>query len=673
MSFKYLFTPHQIRGLEIVNRIYSSAHQTIMAENGVPGERMAAYHEARARGGAGLIIMESSRPCRDDVSAGYYIDSSTDACIPGYKMVADAVHRHDCKVFAQVNHGGRIAYTHDGMRQVPHGPSLVPDPRFHCMPRVMSTEYIQTLVEAFAQASRRIIEAGLDGVELVASHGMLMAQFLNPLTNFRDDYYGGTAENRFRFVSECIFETRKLIGSDKIIGMRISADEHEPDGIDAPAWLQICKRLSEEAELDFINVTVGSMMGPGGSIHVVPPMEIEHAYTAPQAGQIKAVVDKTIMVAGRINQPQLAEQILAAGQAHMCGMTRAMISDPEMPNKAKAGNLDGIRACIGCNQTCIGHYHMGVPISCIQNPLSGRELILGNHAQAETPRKVLVVGGGPGGMKAASVAAERGHNVTLCERAAELGGQALLAQLLPKRSEFGGIIENLSYELDLAGVDIQLNTTVTKDYVENSNFDVVIIATGATPFRPDKDLVMEISEDVHAVDAWQVLRDEVEVGANVVIADWRCDWIGVGLAEKLARDGCSVKLCINGETLGQNLQLYLRTYWAGVIHKLGVRVIPYARLFAAIGDTVYFYHNGSGEPILCEGTDTLVIAQGHKPETSLEQAIYGLDIEIHLVGDCLSPRSAEEAIYEGLMAARNVSDGNLLDHASQGRRFSAGA
>ncbi len=673
MPFKHLFTPHQIRGLEIVNRIYSSAHQTIMAENGVPGERMAAYHEARARGGAGLIIMESSRPCRDDVSAGYYIDSSTDACIPGYKMVADAVHRHDCKVFAQVNHGGRIAYTHDGMRQVPHGPSLVPDHRFHCMPRVMSTEYIQTLVEAFAQASRRMIEAGLDGVELVASHGMLMAQFLNPLTNFRDDYYGGTAENRFRFVSECIFETRKLIGSDKVIGMRISADEHEPDGIDAPAWLQICKRLSEEAELDFINVTVGSMMGPGGSIHVVPPMEIERAYTAPQAGQIKAVVDKTIMVAGRINQPQLAEQILAAGQAHMCGMTRAMISDPEMPNKAKAGNLDGIRACIGCNQTCIGHYHMGVPISCIQNPLSGRELTLGNHPQAETPRKVLVVGGGPGGMKAASVAAERGHNVTLCERAAELGGQALLAQLLPNRSEFGGIIENLSYELDLAGVDIQLNTTVTKDYVENSNFDVVIIATGATPFRPDKDLVMEISEDVHAVDAWQVLRDEVKVGANVVIADWRCDWIGVGLAEKLARDGCSVKLCINGETLGQNLQLYLRTYWAGVIHKLGVQVIPYARLFAAIGDTVYFYHNGSGEPILCEGTDTLVIAQGHKPETSLEQALCGLDIEIHLVGDCLSPRSAEEAIYEGLMAARNVSDGNLLDHASQGRRFSAGA
>ncbi len=654
MPFKYLFTPHQIRTLEISNRICSTAHQTIMAENGAPGERMAAYHEARARGGAGLIIMESSRPYRDDVSADYYIDSSTDACIPGYKMVADAVHRHGCKVFAQINHGGRIAYTHDGMHQVPHAPSLVPDHRFHCMPRVMSTEYIQMLVQAFAQASRRIVEAGLDGVELVASHGMLMAQFLNPLTNFRDDQYGRTEENRFRFLSECIFETRKLIGSDKIIGVRISADEYEPDGIDAPAWLKICERLNEEVELDFINVTVGSMMGPGGSIHVVPPMEIEQAYTAPQAGQIKAVVDKTIMVAGRINQPQLAEQILAANQAHLCGMTRAMISDPEMPNKAKAGNLDGIRACIGCNQSCIGHYHMGVPISCIQNPLSGRELILKNHPQAAKTRNVLVVGGGPGGMKAASVAAERGHKVTLCERATELGGQALLAQLLPNRSEFGQIIENLRHEMNTAGVNVQLDTTVTKDYVENNKFDVVIIATGATPFRPDKDLLMEVSEDVHTVDAWQVLRDEVDTGTNVVIADWRCDWIGVGLAEKLALDGCSVKLCINGETLAQNLQLYLRTHWAGVIHKLGVQVIPYARLFGAIGNTVYFHHNASGEPILCEGTDTLVMAQGHKPETSLELALCGLSVETHLIGDCLSPRSAEEAIYEGFMAARNA-------------------
>ena len=654
MLFQHLFTPHEIRGIEIRNRIYSTTHQTILAEKGVPGEKMAAYHEARARGGAGLIIMESSRPYTDDVSAEYYIDSSTDDCIPGYKLVADKVHKHGCKVFAQINHGGRIAYTHNGMRMVPNGPSLVPDHRFHCMPRVMSTDYIQTLVQAFAQAARRMAEAGLDGVELVASHGMLMAQFLNPLTNFRTDQYGGTGENRFRFISECITQTRRLIGSEKIIGLRISADEYEPDGIDAPAWLNICKRLNEEVELDFIDVTVGSMMGPGGSVHVVPPMQIEHAYTAPKAGQIKAVVDKTILVAGRINQPQLAEQVLAAGQAHMCGMTRAMISDPEMPNKARAGKLDDIRACIGCNQACIGHYHMGVDISCIQNPLSGREVTLGKHIEAETKRNILVVGGGPGGMKAAAVAAERGHTVSLCEASPRLGGQALLAQLLPNRSEFGGIVDNLRQEMVQAGVQIRLKTPVDRAYIEKERPDAVIIATGATPFRPDSEIGMEISDDVHAVDAWQILRDEVNPGNRVVIADWRCDWVGLGVAEKLALEGCSVRLCIDGETLGQNLQLYLRTHWAGVMHKLGVQIIPYARLYGADGDSVYFYHNGSGEPIICEDVDTLVIAQGHKQNSTLEQEMRDFGVEIHLVGDCLSPRSAEEAVYEGLIAARNV-------------------
>jgi 2,4-dienoyl-CoA reductase-like NADH-dependent reductase (Old Yellow Enzyme family)/NADPH-dependent 2,4-dienoyl-CoA reductase/sulfur reductase-like enzyme len=654
MLFKHLFTPHEIRGLEIRNRIVSTAHQTILAEKGAPGEKMAAYHEARARGGAGLIIMESSRPHSDDVSAGYYLDSSTDDCIPGYKLVADKVHKHGCKVFAQINHGGRITYTHDGMQGVPNGPSLVPDHRFHCMPRVMSTDYIQGLVQAFAQAAGRLAEAGLDGVELVASHGMLMAQFLNPLTNMRRDQYGGSGENRFRFISECITETRRLIGSEKIIGLRISADEYEPDGIDAPAWLEICKRLNEETELDFINVTVGSMMGPGGSIHVVPPMQIGHAYTAPKAGQIKAVMDKTIMVAGRINQPQLAEQVLAAGQAHMCGMTRAMISDAEMPNKAQAGKLDDIRACIACNQACIGHYHMGVDISCIQNPLSGRELTLGPHIKAKKRRKILVAGGGPGGMKAAAVAAERGHTVSLCEASPRLGGQALLAQLLPNRSEFGGIIDNLRQEMVLAGVDIRINTPVDRTLIEKEQPDAVIIATGATPFHPENETGMDISDNVHAVDAWQILRGEIHPGSKVVIADWRCDWVGLGVAEKLALEGCSVRLCFDGETLGQNLQLYLRTHWAGVMHKLGVETIPYARLFGADGETVYFHHNGSGEPIICEAVDTLVIAQGHKQNTILEEELRDLDIEMHLIGDCLSPRSAEEAVYEGLIAARKV-------------------
>lgn len=650
MSFNHLFTPHEIRGHEFRNRIFSSAHQTILARNGSPGEDMAAYHEARARGGTGLIILESSRPYSDDVSASYFIDSSTDACIPGYRMVAEAVHKHGCKVFGQINHGGRIAYTHEGMHLVSHAPSMVPDHRFHCMPRVMSTEYVWKIINAFAAAAERMAEAGLDGAELTASHGMLIAQFLNPQTNFRDDDFGDSDENRFRIVSEMIAATRRVVGNDFIIGMRISAEELEPDGLDQPAWLDICRRLNDDEELDYLNVTVGSMMGLAGSVHVVPPMTIDHAYTAPLAGAIKREVRQSVLVTGRINQPQLAEQVLALGQADMCGMTRALISDPEMPNKARAGQLDDIRACIGCNQACIGHYHQGVRISCIQNPISGRELTLGTHPPLRKSRKVLVAGGGPGGMKAAAVAAERGHQVILCEKSGRLGGQALLAQTLPGRAEFGVIVDNLRREIELNVVDIRLHTVVDKALIEAEKPDAVIIATGATPYRPEVD----ISEETHAVDAWQVLKDEVKPGVSVVIADWRCDWVGMGLAEKLAREGSQVRLCVDGEMAGQNLQKYLRWHWAGELHKLGIEVIPYARLFGADGDTAYFQHTTSGETIVCENMDTLVIAQGHQPVITLEQDLAEIDIEIHLAGDCLSPRSAEEAVYEGFMVARNV-------------------
>ncbi len=650
MLFSHLFTPHEIRGHEIRNRIFSSAHQTILARGGSPGEDMAAYHEARARGGAGLIIIESSRPYTDDVSASYYIDSSTDACIPGYRMLANAVHKHGCKIFGQINHGGRIAYTHEGMHMVAHAPSMVPDHRFHCMPRVMSTEYVWEIINAFAAAAGRMAEAGLDGAELTASHGMLIAQFLNPQTNFREDEFGGSNENRFHIVSEMIAATRRMVGREFIIGMRISAEELEPDGLDQSAWLDICRRLNDEQELDYLSITVGSMMGLAGSVHVVPPMAIGHAYTAPQAGIIKREVRQPILVTGRINQPQLAEQVLALGQADMCGMTRALISDPEMPNKARTGRLDDIRACIGCNQACIGHYHQGVRISCIQNPISGRELTLGPHPPAETTRKVLVAGGGPGGMKAAAVAAERGHQVILCEKSAGLGGQTLLAQTLPGRAEFGVIVDNLRREMELSGVDIRLNTVVDKALVEAEKPDAIIITTGATPYRPE----LDISDKTHAVDAWQVLKAEVKPGASVVVADWRCDWVGLGLAEKLARDGSQVRLCVDGEMAGQNLQRYLRWHWSGELHKLGVEVIPYARLFGADGDTAYFQHTTSGEPIVCENMDTLVIAQGHQPAITLEQDLTGIDVEIHLAGDCRSPRSVEEAVYEGLMAARNV-------------------
>ncbi|MGH6719787.1 MAG: FAD-dependent oxidoreductase, partial [Alphaproteobacteria bacterium] len=345
-----------------------------------------------------------------------------------------------------------------------------------------------------------------------------------------------------------------------------------------------------------------------------------------------------------------AERIIAEGRADLCGITGAMIADPEMPNKAAAGRADDIRACIACNQACIGHFHLGFPISCIQHPETGRELAYGTRRPAAAGRKVLVAGGGPGGMKAAAVAAERGHEVTLYERTGQLGGQVLLAQLLPGRAEFGGLATNLAREVAQAGVRVVRNTEVTPALIQRETPDAVIVATGGRPRRPP----VEGEADAHVVDAWQVLKGEANVGKSVVVADWRCDWIGLGIAEKLARDGCRVRLAVNGYMPGEMIHRYVRDQWVGTLHKLGVEVIPYARLYGVDAQTVYLQHATSGEAILCEDVDTLVLAQGHDREATLGDALEDYAGELHVIGDCLAARTAEEAVLEGLKAGTAV-------------------
>jgi pyruvate/2-oxoglutarate dehydrogenase complex dihydrolipoamide dehydrogenase (E3) component len=234
--------------------------------------------------------------------------------------------------------------------------------------------------------------------------------------------------------------------------------------------------------------------------------------------------------------------------------------------------------------------------------------------------------------------------VTLFERADQLGGQALLAQLLPHRAEFGGIVTNLAREMELAGVKVVLGASVDLGLVEREAPDAVIIATGAAPRRPD----LEAGDGAQIVDAWQVLRNEVNVGASVVVADWSCNWIGIGMAEKLAQEGCRVRLCVNGYMPGWCVQQYVRDMSVGRLHKLGVETIPYARLHGADADTAYFEHTMSGEPIILEGTDTLVLCTGHERAAGLADELAGLEVEMHLAGDCLAPRTAEEAVLEGL-------------------------
>ncbi|NMY71888.1 FAD-dependent oxidoreductase [Pseudomonas sp. WS 5414] len=644
-AFPHLFAPLQIRGKRLKNRIMSSGHDTSMPTDNLVNEQLIAYHRARAEGGVGLIVLQVAGVHDSARYTSHVLMATDDACIDGYRRLAETCHAHGTVVLSQIFHPGReIMESADGLLAVAYAPSAVPNERFRVMPRALDQDMIDEIIQGYADAARRLHQAGLDGVELVASHGYLPAQFINPRVNRRTDGYNGELEQRLRFIREILGAMRASTDADFIIGLRISADERDPEGLTEDESLAAVQLL--QGQLDYVHIVAGTSASLGGAVHIVPPMAVEAAYLAREAGTFKAGLSIPLFVTGRINQPQEAEAIIAKGQADVCGMTRALICDPQMPNKSDSGRAEDVRACIACNQACIGHFHKGLPISCIQHPETGRELLYGQPKPSARGKRILVVGGGPAGMKAAAVAAQRGHRVTLYEASAQLGGQIQLAQLLPRRSEFGGASTNLQREMQLAGVEVVRNTRVDRALIERENPDHVIIATGAQPYWPN----FERGGDLQVVDAWQVLRDEVQLGRSVVVADWRCDWIGPGIAERLVRAGHQVQLAVNGTHCGESLPLYVRDQMAGELHKLAVPIIPYARLYGCDDSTVYLQHTASGEPMLLENVDSLVLCQGHQSVDDLGQQLKGL-VPFQRIGDCLAPRTVEEAIHEGLKVA----------------------
>ncbi len=645
--FPHLFSQIEIGSCVIPNRIVSTGHHTYLSD-GSPDERLVAYHAARAKGGAGLIVTEIVAVHETAGFSRDLLKASDRDVVPDYAKLVDACHAHGTRIFAQLFHPGReILSAWGGMLPVAWAPSAVPNERFHIMPKPMPVSLIEEIIAGYGKTAAILSEAGFDGFEIVASHGYLPAQFLNPRVNLRDDNYGGDFAGRMKFVRETADAVRQA-ADGRAVGLRISGSEMDADGLNDDEMLDICKDIA--GDVDYLSVVAGTSASLGGSVHIVPPMGLDHAYAAPLAAAIKSAVEIPVIVTGRVNQPQVAEQVIAQGQADLCGMTRALICDPAMPAKARTGATDDIRACIGCNQACIGRAHKGLGISCIQHPETGRELDFSILPPIAKRKNVLVIGGGPGGMKCAAIAAERGHDVTLCEADAHLGGQARLACKLPGREEFGGIVGNLEREMVNAGVAVERGIMVTPDLVAERNPDLVVVATGAKPYQPDFDGV----ESAHVVTAWDVLEGRANTGSRVVIADWRADWIGIGLAEQLATAGCAVRLCCNAALAGETLQLYTRNHYVGRLHKLGVEIRTHARLFGVDEDTIYFQDTLSGDPILCENADTLVLALGHAADNALESELADMNVNLTSIGDCVSPRTAEEAVYEGLLAGRSA-------------------
>ena len=650
-QYSCLSSPLTIRGCEVKNRMFFAPHGTSMVEDGKVGEKLVAYHQARAAGGVGLIITEGMSPHSTFDDPNRFISASDPAVIPGFKKLAHRCHQYGTKIFGQLFHAGASSKaSHDGSRRVTVAPSAIPHQRYGSTPVPASNDLVWEWVEAYGRSARNCAAGDLDGIEVLASMGYLIAQFLNPRFNQRKDEFGGSFDNRMRFLCEVLTRIRDNVGDDIPVGIRISSDERVDTGLTKEETMAICIALDERQLVDYISVISGSTAKASGWIHVFPPMAIPHAYLAEDAAAVKRNITKPVFVTGRINQPQMVEHILATGQADMVGAVRAMICDPSFVSKSLQGHSEDVRACVGCNQACVGHRLSAYPVSCIQYPESGRELQFGQRRPAFPKRTVCVAGGGPAGMKAAAVAAQRGHHVTLYESASRLGGQTRLAQQLPGRAEFGGVITNLSRELELAGVDPIMNTVFNTTVNDEQQPDVVIIATGALPRHPE----IELDAAAHVINAWAVINNEANVGASVVVADWVGDWSGLGVAERLARAGCHVRLVTTAAVAGAALQEVVRDQWIGELHKLGVEMIPYASLYGADIDSVYFSHIVTGEPIVIEQIDTLVLAQGHNPVNSLRAELESYSGEVIVIGDALSPRTVEEAVLEGLQSASAI-------------------
>jgi mycofactocin system FadH/OYE family oxidoreductase 2 len=646
-QFRYLFSPLKLGSATVRNRICFSAHLTRFAENWLPSETHAYYLAERARGGCGLIITEEQSVHPTDRAYDRMIDAFEPAVVPGYRRVTEMVHRHGGCVFAQLNHNGQQA---DGtLSRLPViAPSDIPDVLFREIPKIAEEEDLVAILEGYYLSSRHVLEGGFDGIEIQASHASLLRQFMSPLSNRRDDAYGGSLQSRLRFTHEVIEVIREAVGAEYPVGIRLSADEMIPGGLTLADTCEIAALLEQTGKIDYINLSIGCFYNlylVEGSMHT--PL----GYTVPLAAQVRQSVGLPVFATGRINDPVQAEKVLADGHADMIGMVRAQICDPEVANKAREGRLDDIRMCIACNQGCIGRMGVGKPLGCIQNPAVGREKSWGAGSldRATRRRRVLVVGGGPAGMETARVAALRGHQVSLWEKDDVLGGQVNVAVLGAGRSEFGGIARWLQGQLRQLPVEVELGREATLDSVLGWGADAVVVATGSRPIESP----VPGADGPSIYSTWQVLRDRPDLGERVLLIDYNGHHQATGVAEKVLDEGRNLTMVTPslfvGSELGPLQDLYLAlqrllTKGAQMIHNVAVMSLEGT---TAVGFNVY-----SNQPWSFEGADSVIVCMGNRVNDELYLSLKGHLSDLRRVGDAVAPRKADMAVWEGHVAGR---------------------
>ncbi|MCU9846650.1 FAD-dependent oxidoreductase [Defluviimonas sp. WL0024] len=530
-----LLEPYRLRHLTIRNRIISTAHAPNFVEDGHPRDRYRLYHEEKAKGGIGMtMIGGSTNIAPDSPSVFGQLYAGDDSIVPWFRRLTSGVKAQGAAVMCQITHMGRRTAWDDGNWLPVIGPSGRRERAHRAFPKVMEAEDIVRVTGDFAAAARRCKEGGFDGIEIL-SHSHLLGQFLSPLVNDREDRYGGPLENRLRLTLEALGAIRAEVGPEMILGIRLTGDELAERGLSADDCVAVARMLAEAGAVDFINVLAGAPYDDLGLAGWVPPMGMPSAPHLPIAGRIRQATGLPVFHAGGIADIATARHAVAEGHVDLVGMTRAHMADPHLVAKLARGDEERIRPCVGLGY-CVDRVNQGKPAVCGHNAATGREAVMPHViAKADAACKVVVVGGGPGGLEAARVAAARGHEVVLFEAADRLGGQLALAAKGRVRRQVWGIADWLIAEVTRLGVDVRLNAYAEAEDVLAAAPNAVIVATGGWPVPP------AIPGGDLTVSSWDVLSGAIRPSGEVLMTDEAGDHPAAVTADHLAEAGCKVE------------------------------------------------------------------------------------------------------------------------------------
>ena len=642
MTYRYLFSPLRIGNVVVRNRIVFSAHLTNYAEDGLPSRQHEAYYAARAAGGVGLIITEEHSTHPTDWPYEKLIHGFHREVIPGYRRITDAVHANGVPIFAQLNHNGGQASSMYSRLPV-WAPSAVPDPLFREVPKAVDHKEIAEIVAGYGTVATHCADGGFDGVELQCSHSSIVRGFLSPATNRRTDAYGGSLANRARILTEIIAAVREAIGPGRALGVRLCGDELIEDGTTLDDAVGIARIAEATGQVDYINTSIG--VATATLFMIEASMAIPPGYALHISNAIRRAVRLPVVGVGRIKDPVQAERALADGHCDLVGVVRGQIADPDFAAKARAGHAADIRTCLSCNQECVGRMGLNRWLGCIENPLAGRESVLLPTPRRRT-RRVLVVGGGPAGLQAASTAAQRGHHVTLVERAERTGGQVATAATVPGRAEFLDVVRNLLAECVRYGVDVRTGAEATADSLRAEAPDAVVLATGARPLPPWWADGLD-----RVVDVRDVLEGRAAPSGDVLVVDELGFHQATSVAELLADRGCAVRISTPGMVVGQDLgiTLDLETFQLRAHAKGITQGTDEVVMSASAGLDLDVLTHTTGVTT-SHRYDWVVCAVHQAPCDELWHALRSGDpapFEVYRVGDCVTPRRAHSAVIEG--------------------------